>query len=101
MQGCLLEGKSSLVAVEEGWRLVVVPVRLEERGLEEQAHAPFPASAEGWACFPGSTGQGSGGKCLQAAQLGRLGQTAPTSGVTTAWRSTLGCQTYRGGRPGA
>lgn len=38
-------------------------------------------------------------KYLRAAQLGRPGQTAPTSGVTTAWRSTPGCQTYRGGRP--
>lgn len=64
MQGCLPEGKSSLVAVEEGWRLVVVPVRPEERGLEGQAPAPFPASAEEWVCCPESTGQGSGGKCL-------------------------------------
>ncbi len=127
MQGCLPEGKSSLVAGEEGWWLVVVPVGLEEQGPEEQVGAPSPASAEGWACFPGSTGPGSGGKCLEdkrhifvemkrddtglkchvlhdeylrAAQLGRPGQTAPTSAVTTAWQSTPGCQTYRGGRLG-
>lgn len=65
MQGCLPEGKSSLVVGEEGWRLVVVPVGLEEQGPEEQVAAPSPASAEGWACFPGSTGPGSGGKCLE------------------------------------
>ena len=37
---------------------------------------------------------------LQAAQLGRPGQIAPTSDVMTAWQSTPGCQTYRGDRPG-
>lgn len=65
MQGCLPEGKSSLVVEEEGWRLVVVPVGLEEQGLEEQQPAPSPGSAEGWACFPGNTGPGSGGRCLE------------------------------------
>lgn len=65
MQGCLPEGKSSLVVEEEGWWLVVVPVGLEERGLEEQQPAPSPGSAEGWACFPGNTGPGSGGRCLE------------------------------------
>lgn len=65
MQGCLPEGKSSLVEGEEGWRLVAAPVRLEEQEQEEQTHAPSPASAEGWACFPGSTGPRSDGKCLE------------------------------------
>lgn len=65
MQGCLPEGKSSLVVGEEGWWPVVVPVGPEEQGLEEQGLAPSPASAEGWACFPGNTDPGSGGRCLE------------------------------------
>lgn len=85
MRGCHPEGKSSLVEEEEGWRLEVVPVESEEQGSEEQVPAPSLAFAEGWACFPGSTGPISGGKCLQAAQLGHPGQTAPTSDVMTAW----------------
>lgn len=64
MQGYLPEGKSSLAVGEEDWWLVVVPVGLEEQGPEEQVHAPSPVSAEGWACFPGSTNPGSGGRCL-------------------------------------
>lgn len=36
---------------------------------------------------------------LRVAPLGHLGRTAPTSGVTTAWPSTPGCQTYTGGPP--
>ena len=58
-------GKSSLVVVEEGWRLGVVPVEPEEQGLKEQVPAPSLATAGGWAYCPGSTGPGSGGKCLQ------------------------------------
>lgn len=69
MQGCLPEGKSSLVVGEEGWRLVVVPVALEERGSDQQVPAPSPGFAEGWACFPGSTGPGSGGKCLEGKDI--------------------------------
>lgn len=65
MQGCHPEGKSSWVVGEEGWRLVVVPVGLEELGAEDWKTAPSPGSAEGWACFLESTGPESGGKCLE------------------------------------
>lgn len=112
------------MVAEEGWRLEAVPGGLEVRGLEELASAPSPVAAEEWACSPGNTGPGSDGRCLQhkrglllgqrrvehiavsveshlpAAPPGHPGQTAPTSGATTAWPSTPGCQTYRGVRPG-
>lgn len=65
VQGCHPEGKSSWVVGEEGWRLVVVPVGLEELGAEDWKTAPSPGSAEGWACFLESTGPESGGKCLE------------------------------------
>lgn len=31
--------------------------------------SPSPASAEGWVCFPESTGPGSGGKCLEGKDM--------------------------------
>lgn len=65
MQGYHPEGKSSLVVEAEGWRSGAVPVESEEQGVGEQVPAPSPASAEGWAYCPESTGPGSGGKCLR------------------------------------
>lgn len=100
---------------------------LVEQGVEEEEQpALSPVSAEGWACFPGNIDPGSDGRYLkdnnyqmtarthdektgsvilldqylQVAQRGHPEQTAPTSGVTTASRSTPGCQTYRGDRQG-
>lgn len=40
-------------------------MELEEQRSEQQVPSPSPASAEGWVCFPESTGPGSGGKCLE------------------------------------
>lgn len=69
MQGCFPAEGSSLAVGEEGWWPVVVPVGQEEPGQEEQEHAPSPEFAERWASFHGSTGPGSGGRCLEDNQM--------------------------------
>lgn len=43
----------------------MVPAELEEQGSLEWMAVPFPVSAGGWACCPGSTGPGSDDKCLK------------------------------------
>lgn len=65
MGGCHPEEKSFLVVGEEGWCLKVGSVGLGEPGAEVQRPSPSPASAGEWACCPGSTGPGSGGRCLR------------------------------------
>lgn len=75
MQGYHPEGKSSLAVGEEGSRPGAVPVvEPEEQGQEVQLPAPSPASAEGWACCPGSTDPRSGGKCLEDTEMFLLRQ---------------------------
>lgn len=79
MQGCHPEGKSFSVVGEEDWRPGAVPAGLEKQCSEALVSAPSPASAEGWACFPGNTGPGSGGKCLE--DQGMFGLSGISEGI--------------------